>query len=148
MQDGHAGRWVGLAAAGRALGIAPETLRKRIRRGRCDLPHRMGNDGRWWLLVPDTPDGRPDGPTPPPLTVGANGPDTPDTAALARLDERVSQQDRTIARLETDVADLRAERDRLLALVEQLAAERREPERRPWPGVRRWWRRFVEGESG
>ena len=134
---------MGLAAAGRALGVAPETLRKRIRRGRCDLPHRMGNNGRWWLLVPDSPDGRPDGAALSALTDGTRGPDRPDSGALARLDERVSHQDRIIARLEADIADLRAERDRLLVLVERLAAERR----RPWPGLRRWWRRVWEGEG-
>ena len=43
------------------------------------------------------------------------------------------------------MADLRAERDRLLALVEQLAAERRQAERRPWPGLKAWLRRLWEG---
>ena len=62
--------------------------------------------------------------------------------------------------LEADKAHLRAEADRLLGVVEQqqrlLAAARHDgdddrrrrrpsPPPRPWPGLRTWWRRLVDG---
>ncbi len=155
MLDGQGGTWLGLAEAGRRLGLSADALRKQIRRGRCRYQVRRDNTGQWSILVPDSAG-----------TVRADdGPGVPDSAALlaerdlriARLEERVSAAAVMEAELRDQVAALRAElhrettqalveRDRLLALLEQLAAERRQ--RRPWPGLRRWWRRVIEGESG
>ena len=64
-----------------------------------------------------------------------------------RQAELVAELRARIAEQAAALKDLRVERDRLLALVEQLAAERREPARRPWPGLRAWWRRLWAGEG-
>ena len=64
------------------------------------------------------------------------------SAELAALRAEAGQTTLRLAERDARIADLTAERDRLLALVEQLAAERR-----PWPGLRRWLRRVWEGEG-
>ena len=65
------------------------------------------------------------------------------SAELAALRAEAGQTTLRLAERDARIADLTAERDRLLALVEQLAAERRR--RRPW--LRRWLRRVWEGEG-
>ena len=49
MPDDQAGRWLPLAAAGQALGLTPDTLRKQAKRGLRDA--RRDNHGLWLILV-------------------------------------------------------------------------------------------------
>jgi hypothetical protein len=54
----------------------------------------------------------------------------------------------TVERLERDNADLRAERDRMLAIIERFTADHIPlPRRRPWPGLIAWARRIVYGDD-
>ena len=156
MSDGQGGTWLGLAEAGRRLGLSADALRKQIRRGRCRYQVRRDNTGQWSILVPDADE-----------TVRADSsPGVPDPSALlaerdvqlARLEERLAAAAVMEAELREQVAALRVElhreatqglveRDRLLALLESALAERRAPARRPWPGLKAWWRRVWEGEG-
>ncbi len=127
-RDGE-GTWLGLRQAAPLLGVASaEALRRRIRRGTFGHPHRRDNAGAWQVLVPERLTGR----------AAADVPSVPAVPSDVR--------DALLAEKDARIADLTAERNRLLAVVERLAAERR-PERRPWPGLRAWWRRLVEGEG-
>ena len=156
MPEEGAGRWLPLAAAGRALGLTPDTLRKQAKRGLRDA--RRDNHGRWLVLVrPEEAGQEPEGTT---RHVPAEDRTEPDAtlqvraavaeALVAELRRRVDQLEAELTRereeRRTEAADLRAERDRLLAMLDAALAEHRE-ERRPWPGLRRWWRRVIEGEE-
>ena len=176
MPDGQGGAWVTLAEAARRLDRAPDTLRKKAKAGKLDLPARQDNHGVWHILLPDVPampagdagqavEGVPDGPA---IDAGIAGllaerdariadlegrlADVEARAVareveLATLRERVAQQDRIIGERDARIADALAERDRLLTMLDETLAERRQPERRPWPGLRAWWRRVWEGEE-
>ena len=160
MPDDQAGRWLTLAAAGRALGLTPDTLRKQAKRGLRDA--RRDNHGRWLILVqPEDAGQEPEEAT---WHVPAQRRTEPDgTGALQaraaaaealvgelrrRIDELAAELQREREEHRAEASDLRAERDRLLGIFEALAAERRQPEppRRPWPGLKAWIRRVWEGE--
>ncbi len=82
---------------------------------------------------------------------------------VARLEERRAADEEAKAALRERVEELKADLDRERRRAEE--AERRQAEqdrrldeilrelgelreeRRRWPGLRRWWRRFVEGEG-
>ena len=116
--------WLPVAEAARQLGVTPQAVRNRIARGTLEARiERMGNRTRRLVKVPGTVPAtvpRPDGAA---VRQGAGTP-AEVAAELATLRERVAQQDRLIAHLEAELA------------------------RRRWPGLRRWWRRLVEGEGG
>ncbi len=135
MQDDRTERLT-LAQAAVRLGIAQDSVRRQIRRG--DLRAYKDNRGRWLVELPAGPaPGLRSGPLP-----GHDGAELVRElrAQIERLDRELST-DRT--ELQGRIDDLCAERDRLLALVEQLAAECRP--RRPWPGLRKW--QLIEGRG-
>ena len=166
------GTWVTLTEAARRLDRAPDTLRKKAKRGKLEHPTRQDNHGQWLMLLPDEP-AMPDGdagqaatdaPVIPDGDAGNAGRVSEREARIADLEERLAaaegerlemaalreraaQQEARIAGLRAGLADARAERDRLLALVEQMAAERRTLARRPWPGLRAWAIRLWRGEG-
>jgi chromosome segregation ATPase len=128
-----------VAEAARRLGVTPTAVRNRIERGTLESkPH--GNRGRLVRLRDGVRHGDDTGSEHGALTGAARAPVT-----IARLEERLAAVEAACADRDRELAEVKAERDRLLTLVEQLAAERRQ--RRPWPGLRAWWRRFVEGEG-
>jgi chromosome segregation ATPase len=114
------------------MGVSTQAMRVRIKRG--SLEHRRDNRGRLLVQVAND-EAQPGG------DAGATL-----RERVARLEERLANADALRARVEGELAEVKAERDRLLALVERLAAERR-PEHRPWPGLKAWWRRVWEGEG-
>ncbi len=129
MQEGN--RWLTVKQAAPLLGLTEQGLRKRIRTGTVETrEHVRGNRKRLLVLV--------EHPVPLPE------PNRTETSAI-----RVAQLETKVEQLERRGADLTAERDRLLTLVEQMVAERRPPklERRRWPGLWpalvRFWRGKV-----
>jgi hypothetical protein len=159
--------WLPLDDARARLGLHPDTLRRQIRKGQRE--GRKDNHGRWLVLVRADPDlpGRID-----PGAPGRRDPDHarahPDTSGqlreqVARLEERLAATEDIKAELRRQVQELRerlarederreaaearqAERDRQMdELLRRLGDLR--PERRPWPGLRAWWRRVIEGEG-
>ena len=134
--------WYTLRQAAAKLRVSKETVRQRAKAG--ELDSQRDNRGRILVLLAAEVDdlgARNDKPPGVKETaeLGAKPGGNRQAALVAELRARIAEQ---AAALE----DLRVERDRLLALVEQLAAERRQ--RRPWPGLRAWWRRLIDGESG
>jgi hypothetical protein len=119
--------WLPVAQAAPRLGISQQALRKRIRRSTVETRQEVdGNRSR--LLVRVDPRGE--------STVIEQS-EQPGEDAVVLLQRQVEH-------LEGEVADLRRrldgaedERRRLLSLLE----------RRRWPGVKVWWRRFWEGEG-
>jgi hypothetical protein len=152
-------RWLPLAEAAPLLGISIDALRKRVARGRAEV--QRDNAGRWRVLVQDASK------TPAGMSVRDTAPDVLDDVAnlwaelrVARTDldrsrtelaevvaereglrARLDERDGQLACLRADVTDLRDERDRLLAVIEALAARRRWR----WPGARALWGRFLNG---
>ena len=153
--DRRNSRGVSVLDAARLLGTTPDSVRAKLRRR--SLEGYRDNDGRWRVLLPDGMGGGRDS-RPTEHTPSADATATVATVAdshaelIAELRARIQSLERRLdeaqaeRRLQQEAHE--AEVDRLLTVVEQLSAERRAPERRPWPGLRRWWRRFVEGESG
>ena len=121
--------WVSIAEAARRLAVSRQAIQRRIRRGTLEMREELaGNRRRLLVRLPQPhPSSRP---SPLPQRLQQPHPQRVQAEELARLEERVAQQDRLIERLEGEVAWLRAE-----------------VERRRWPGLRRWWRRFIEGEG-
>lgn len=176
--DVQEGRWLSLRDAAPALGLERDTLRKQLargeRQGRRDnrgrwlvlMPAHTSMAAR---TVPgsvreasriDAGTGTDD--------AGKAAPDV--TARLAERDVRIARLEERLAAAEEIRAELRRQveelRERLAREDERRdAAERRQAEQdarlgdvlrelrakrqhRPWPGLRRWWRRVIEGEEG
>jgi len=123
-----------LPNAAKLLGLTPEAVRQRVKRG--EIEGFRDNRGRWQVVLGES-DQR-----------GlAGGLATVDQAAalraeLATWQERADGLGKRLADRDRELAEVKAERDRLLAIVERFAAERR-----PWPGMVAWWRRFWRGEG-
>lgn len=108
--------WLPVANAARRLGVTEQAVRRRIRAGTIETRREVvGNKARTLVRV-----------------------DAPATEQVADVVEVLREH---VARLEADVADLRAERDRHLAIIEELASRRR------WPGLVPWLRRVLYGEG-
>lgn len=161
-------RWLTVREAAAALGITESAVRKRVEKG--TLESRPGNDGRARVLVAER------SATAPGTLPETSAPGAGEVAELrervaefreqvARLEERLAAEEAIKAALRQRVEQLHADRDReraemkaalererALAEAERervdrlLAALADRRERRPWPGLRAWWRRFVEGE--
>lgn len=154
--------WFTLDEARSRTGLHPDTLRKQIRKG--EREGRKDNHGRWLVRIdPDEP-----GLLPGPARSEAH-PGHPDLARalaerdvhIARLEERLAAVDELKAELRRMVDQARAdvERERRRAeeterrqaeqdrRLDDVLRELREERRRPWPGLRRWWRRVWEGEG-
>jgi hypothetical protein len=100
------GEWGSIAEAARRLRVTRQAVRGRIRRGTlATRTEVVGNRQRLLVRLPE--------PIPEPAPAPA-------------------QEAELIAELRATIADLRAERDRLLAVIEGLAGERRP-----------WWRRWL-----
>ena len=153
---GNGGVWVSIGEAARRLGISRQAVQGRLKRG--TLETRMETIGNRQRLRVQLPQPLPQ-PAAPPVTQEATQPVALPVAAVpdAELLARAAVAEALVAELREQVAALRAElhreatqglveRDRLLALLESALAERR-PARRPWPGLRRWWRRVWKGEG-
>ncbi len=73
-----------------------------------------------------------------------------DTLVLLEVDGRAplvvspDDPDRFVAAVRGPCRGALAQRDRLLAMLDDTLAEHRERQR-PWPGLRRWWRRLLYG---
>lgn len=127
--------WLTIPVAAKRLGVTPQAIRNRINRG--TLETQKNNRGQILVRVAPTV------PSTVPATVGnrlASG-DNPLQAIVERQLEQIADLREQVARLggidaarQQQVADLQAERDRLLALVERLT-ERQGP----------WWRRWWSG---
>ena len=134
---------VGITEAARRLGVSVDSIRRRIRKG--DLPAQRDNRGQWWLELADgaAPDPAPASmqerlaplvlaPAQVPMPVPAQATDTALADALrAQVADLVERLDRTEHRLSdmeverrTERAAWQSERDRLMALVENLATPR------------------------
>ncbi len=127
-----------LPRAARLLGLTPEAVRQRVKRG--EIEAFRDNRGRWQVRLGESDQQRLATPLPSAEELAGT------KAELARWQERADQLANRLADRDRELLEVKAERDRLLGLVEQLAAERR-PERRPWPGLKAWWRRVWEGEG-
>ncbi len=130
-------RGVSVLEAARLLGTTPDSVRARLRRR--SLEGYRDNAGRWRVVLPDrTGDGSNRLPT-----EQRRGGD-----AVATVGD---SQAELIAELRVRIEDLRAalevERERVDRLMAALAERPRPPERRPWPGLKAWWRRVWEGEG-
>ncbi len=156
-----------LAEAAQLTGLSEEALRQRFRRHK--LEGYKANDGKLRVYIdPDRPVERsvehPTGQLVEQPTVLSERPAQELRVQLAVAEaERDAERRRAedlqerVASLERRLDEARAERrllqeaheaevDRLLGVIEQLAAERR-PERRPWPGLRAWLQRVWEGNG-
>ena len=132
------GQRVGIAEAAAQLNLSKDTVRRRIRRGELDAVR--DNAGQWRVLLPMgtvvVPKQRSHG--------HADWQAVPMHAPMQAYVDALVQQ---VADLQRRLDAAGAERARLIELVERLTAERTSPERRPWPGLRLWWRRMWEGEG-
>ncbi len=157
--------WCSIAEAARLLGISERAVRKRIDAGRLETRREaIGNRVRTRVAVP-----RPGPGAAPGAATGAE----PGAAEvrdlmvqLARLEERLAAAEAARATLERERAELRADLERerrareeterrraeddrrfdeVLRQIGELRAARRQPERRPWPGLRMWLKRAWEG---
>ena len=139
--------WLPLVEAARRLNTSVDALRKQIKRGRRE--GRRDNHGQWLVKAVQVDN-----------VHGMDGQRvrTRRTRRGVQVDSLVVELAAVRAELsmsKTEVADLRSERDRLLALVEAFSsAERRSAEliatlaarrRWSWPGLRTVWRRVVDG---
>jgi septal ring factor EnvC (AmiA/AmiB activator) len=144
--------WLTVVEAARRLGVTPQAVRARIKRG--SLESRPDNKGNLLVLVSESAD---------------NPPATREEAVatlreqVARLEERRAADEEIKAALRERVEELKGERDaerrraeqaeirhaeldaQLEAILRQL--NKLEERRRPWPGLKVWWRRFWEGEG-
>lgn len=112
--------WLTYADAAARLGIKTDSIKRRARARRW--PRRTGNDGLVQIQVPEDalPERRPDNPPDIPDFI------RPEDPPLAALRDRAEAAEREAAAqaaradaLAEQVADLRAERDRLLTIIEQ-----------------------------
>lgn len=131
-----------LGAAARASNRSKATISRAVRSGR--LPAKAASDnGAGWLIRRDDLDRV----FPAGETVTERSRETPSEdeyrlhterlrVEIEGLRERLTGLQQRLDGLEADKADLRAERDRLLGVIEAQAAAQ--------PGVRRgWWQRLV-----
>ena len=163
---GDGGVWVTVAEAARRLGVTPTAIRNRLDRGTLESrPH--GNRGRLVRLPDGVRHGDDTGFDPQGLTGAARA-----AVTIARLEERLAAamdarrqvevlRDTFHERVEELRAELArerqqreavertlAERDRLIdQALKELGELREERRRRPWPGLRAWWWRFIKGEG-
>lgn len=127
---------VPITEAARQLGLSPDSIRRRIRKG--DLPSLRDNRGQWWVEVPDNlpPASAPNRHSGTMVAPAYAPMQTPDTALADTLRAQVAdltvRLDRAERRLEVAEAaalaertTAQAERDRLLTMLE--AARRTEP---------------------
>jgi chromosome segregation ATPase len=132
--------WLTVIEAARRLGVTPQAVRARIKRG--TLEKRLDNRGN--VLVALSEEREQPATTPP---------DSRDQEFLAlreqvaRLEERVVAAEAAKGELRRELGEVKDRERRLLAMLDEALAERREPERRPWPGLKAWWRRVWAGEG-
>ena len=139
-----------LNEAARVTGLSAEALRARLRRG--TLQGFRGNDGRLRVYIEpaDRAAGHPataerPGGRPAARPVERPGELTELHTRAAVAEALAAELRQRLEELRRDLAEVKVERDRLLAMLDEALAERRE--RRPWPGLRAWWRRIIEGEG-
>ena len=130
-------RGLSVLEAARQLGTTPDSVRSRLRRR--TLEGYRDNAGRWRVVLPD---GTRDGPDRKPTERATPNDGAPTVAAVG--DGRGELITELRARIEELQAALEVERERVDRLMEALAAGR---PRRPWPGLKTWWRRVWEGEG-
>jgi predicted HTH domain antitoxin len=157
-----AGDPIPLPKAAQILGLTPEAVRQRVKRG--ELEGFRDNRGRWQVVLGESNQQR--------LATDSANADEIGTlrVEVARwqeradgLGKRLEDRDREIAEIKAElrrqVEQLRADLDHERQRAEE--AERRQAERdrqvdevlrqlserRPWPGFKAWWRRVWEGEG-
>ena len=128
-----------LAEAARVLGVRRQSVQKRITRG--TLQTRVEHNGNRHRVLVQLPD-----PLPQPVQQAVTEPGAhlvPDArdVELAVLRERLTVTEARIGELKGELA---TERVRVDALITALAER---PARRPWPGLKAWWRRVWEGDG-
>jgi hypothetical protein len=122
-----------LIDAAARLGLTPEAVRARVKRGR--LEGYRDNHGRWRVRLPDadgrgvdrldTPpelSGQASAHTPPPSTQHQMDSTARDRLAIVFLHGKVDGLEARLADRDRECAELKAERDRLLAMLEQTQA--------------------------
>ena len=129
--------WLTVAEAARQLGVTPNAIRDRIKRGTLETRREVaGNRVRTLVKVLSS--------------AGSSPSEALEQRLLQALDERLGLAlDQAVAKvLREHVADLRLERDRALAEAERLRGElEREQTARHWPGLVPWLRRMLLGEG-
>ena len=141
--------WCSIAEAARLLGISERAVRKRIDAGRLETRREAnGNRVRTRVAVPSPgPGAVPDAATGAAPGAVLDAAEVRDLMVqLARLEERLAAAEAARATWERERTELRAELERSHVLAEAehtrvdrllcALAERREPGRRPWPGLR------------
>jgi hypothetical protein len=130
---------VTLAEAARVLGIRRQSVQKRITRGTLQTRvERSGNRHRVLVQLPD--------PLPQPVQQAVPEPGAhpvPDArdVELAVLRERLTVAEARVDELKSELATERVRVDGLIAALAE------QPTRRPWPGLKAWWRRVWEGKE-
>jgi hypothetical protein len=178
LPDRHGGRdrrGLSVVEAARVLGVTPDSVRSRLRRG--TLEGYRDNLGRWRVVSPDATVDVADRPA----TGEGTGPEAVATVTtvddgraelVAELTDELAEwrsralvaealRDEFRARVAELRADLERERqragatearqldcDRLIAqTLREIGELRNERHRRRWPGFRGWWRRVWDGEG-
>jgi hypothetical protein len=134
VQPEEAELWLPLRQAGPRLGLKPDTVRKKLRRG--ELEGRKANDGSW--LVRIMPGGVLGGATRHDAAPARHIPGTDttsDTTPNAGVYTRLAAAEAANAELRAGIARLEGE----------VAWLRAEAERRRWPGLWPWFQRFWYG---
>jgi excisionase family DNA binding protein len=139
------GRWLPVDEAAKLLGISPDAVRKRIKRGRLEA--RPGNDGLLRVLIPSDALSDKDG-TPSDITghvqdILGHARDAELEqlrAAVLALTERAAGAEGKLMKAEEVTATLRELVDELKAQLARERGRRREIEARL---ARPWWRRWL-----
>ncbi len=145
-------RWMTIAAAARALGVSERAVRRRVERGTLESRREEEGNRVRTLVRVAAPHGSPHGDPLDSTASGAEpraGPGAADAELreqVARLEERFAASEAARAAAGERIDELRAELAAERARVDQLLAVLAEqPERRYWPGLKVWWRRFWDG---
>ena len=139
------GRRLTITEAATALDVRRDTIRRRISAG--ELQGERDNRGYWHVVLPRHAE----------ATIARAPAVVRAAAAPAHADELLAEVRARLGVLGQELDDVRRDRDHWRALAEAerervdkllaALAERRQPARRPWPGLRAWWRRLIEGDG-
>jgi DNA-binding transcriptional MerR regulator len=115
----------GISEAARLLGISPEALRQRVRRGAVEAD--KGTDGRWYVLLDDN------------ATPSSTG---HDTDLREFIEEYRAQLEHTRKEVEAWREESKRKDSVIMTLLQRPPAELEAPDEEP-PRSRSWWRRLF-----